>query len=147
MKKNEYGSKRVYFAVIVTMIVLVFATGGIFYVLIHYPPVSISGILRAPIEAVPIDSGWIGLALTLVNGFLLSYVLAGDGVDATERLLLSVGLGFGCTFVVMILLGVLWEYHLFACIPEPRPQPRGYLHGRQDNYNNLRPPHWTSLAS
>ena len=43
---------------------------------------------------------------------LLSYFLAKDGVDPTERLLLSISLGFGSTFAVMIFIGILWEINL-----------------------------------
>jgi len=75
-----------------------------------------TSIFQAPIESIPVDCGWIGFVLIFVNGFLLSYVLAGDGVDTTERLLLSIGLGFGIIFVVMILIGVLWEFSLLTII-------------------------------
>ncbi|MFX1518191.1 MAG: ArnT family glycosyltransferase [Promethearchaeota archaeon] len=76
----------------------------------------IPNIFHAPIEPIPFDSGWIGFAFIFVNGLLLSYVLARDGVDITERLLLSIGLGFGVTYVVMILIGMLWEISLLTII-------------------------------
>jgi hypothetical protein len=66
----------------------------------------------APIVPIPIDGGWIGLALIFFEGLLLSYFLAKDGVDLTERLVLSISLGFGSTFAVMILIGILWEINL-----------------------------------
>ncbi len=89
---------------------------GVFlFLLFSFPPVlTISNMFHAPIESIPIDSGWIGLALTLVDGLLLSYVIARDGVDTTERLLLSIGLGFGLTFAGMILIGVLWEINILT---------------------------------
>ena len=62
------------------------------------------------------DGGWIGFVFIFVNGFLFSYVLARDGVDTTERLLLSIGLGFGLASVVLILIGVLWEFSLLTII-------------------------------
>jgi uncharacterized membrane protein len=90
---------------------------GVVYVFYTFPPPSFPpDISLAPIESIPLDSGWIGLVLILVNGFLLSYVLARDGVDTTERLLLSIGLGFGLNFAVLILIGVLWEFNLSTMI-------------------------------
>ena len=62
------------------------------------------------------DGGWIGFVFIFVNGFLFSYVLARDGVDTTERLLLSIGLGFGLASVILILIGVLWEFSLLTII-------------------------------
>lgn len=89
--------------------------GTFLYLLFTFPPsLAISDMFQAPIESIPINGGWIGFALILVDGLLLSYVLAADGVDATERFLLSIGLGFGLTFAVMILIGVLWEISLFT---------------------------------
>lgn len=70
---------------------------------------NVPNILQAPIEQIHLDSGLIGFVFISVNGFLLSHILAEKGVDTTERLLLSVGLGFGTTYLVMILLGILWE--------------------------------------
>ena len=69
-----------------------------------------------PIESVPLDGGWIGLLFILVNGFLLSQVLIRNGADTTERVLLSIGLGFGLNFAVLILIGVFWEFTLFTII-------------------------------
>jgi len=86
--------------------------------LFYFPPLfyTTPNIFQAPIETIPLDGGWIGFAFIFVNGFLLSYVLARDEVDITERLLLSVGLGFGVTCVVMILIGILWEISLLTII-------------------------------
>ncbi|MEJ5327809.1 MAG: hypothetical protein WHU54_06135 [Candidatus Bathyarchaeia archaeon] len=73
-------------------------------------------IFHAPIEAVPVDCGWLGFAFIFVNGVLLSYIIVKNGVDTTERLLLSVGLGFGFTYVLMISIGILWEISLLTVI-------------------------------
>jgi hypothetical protein len=78
------------------------------------PAFSIPNILQMPIEQIPLNGGWIGFILILIDGFLLSCVLVRDGVDITERLLLSIGLGFGFTYVVMILIGILWEISLLT---------------------------------
>lgn len=80
------------------------------------PTFGIPNILQAPIEQIPLNGGWIGFILILVNGFLLSCVLVRDEVDFTERLLLSIGLGFGLTYVMMILIGILWEISLLTII-------------------------------
>jgi len=74
----------------------------------------VPNIFQAPIESIPFDSGWIGFAIIFVNGMLLSYVLARDGMDAAERFLLSVGLGFGVTYTAMILIGMLWAISLLT---------------------------------
>ena len=76
----------------------------------------IPNVFHAPIESIPFDSGWVGFAFMFVNGLLLSYVLARDGVDTTERLLLSIGLGFGVAYAVMIVIGILWEISLLTII-------------------------------
>lgn len=89
---------------------------GIFYLYSPTLALTIPNIFQAPIESIPIDGGWIGFIFIFVNGFLLSHVLAKDGLDTTERLLLSIGLGFGLAFAVMILIGVLWEFSLLAII-------------------------------
>jgi hypothetical protein len=90
---------------------------GVVYVFYTFPPTSVSpNISLAPTESIPLDGGWIGLVFILVNGYLLSHVLIRDGVDKTERLLLSVGLGFGLNFAVLILIGVLWELNLSTII-------------------------------
>jgi hypothetical protein len=67
---------------------------------------------RPPLEPFPMDWGWIGFVFIFGNGFFLSYCLLNKKIDALDRLLLTVGLGFGVTFVVMILLGVLWQITL-----------------------------------
>lgn len=91
--------------------------GSIFSLVYYQPPdFMIPNIFHAPIEAVPVDCGWLGFAFIFVNGFLLSYIIAQNGVDTTERLLLSVGLGFGFTYVLMILIGILWEISLLTVI-------------------------------
>lgn len=67
-------------------------------------------------EKIPIDLGFIGLAFILVNGFLLSHILIIKSIDKTERLLLSTGLGFGATSLMMLLLGVIWEISISTLI-------------------------------
>lgn len=80
------------------------------------PDFTLPNILRPPIETIPLDGGWIGFVFLLVNGFLLSVIMAKDGTDITERLLLSVGLGFGVTIVLTILTGILWQISLFVVV-------------------------------
>jgi hypothetical protein len=65
-------------------------------------------VFQPSIMSVPLDAGWLGFLFIFANGFFFSYILM-PKVNVTERLLLTVGLGFGLTFVFMILLGVLWE--------------------------------------
>ncbi len=119
MKWIEWGSRNTlkYGAAIVSLIIIVVELLNSIY-LYYFSPSTfvIPNIFLAPIEPIPFDSGWIGFAFILVNGMLLSYVLAKDGVDATERFLLSVGLGFGVTYTVMILIGMLWEISLATII-------------------------------
>ena len=99
------------------MIVAVLMVAGVVYVFYTFPPPSVPPDMSlAPVESIPLDSGWIGIVFILLNGFLLSYVLVGDGVDKTDRLLLSIGLGFGLNFVVLILIGVFWEFSLSTII-------------------------------
>lgn len=90
---------------------------GIIYLLFSFPPsLAVSGIFRAPIETIPFDAGWIGLLLTLLNGALLSYVIIKERVDSTERLVLSIGLGFGSSATIMILIGILGNFSLTTII-------------------------------
>ena len=113
----EWGSRNTlkYGAVIVSLIIIITELLNSIY-LFHFSPstFAIPNIFRAPIEPIPFDSGWIGFVFILVNGMLLSYVLAREGVDTTERFLLSVGLGFGVAYTVMILIGILWEISLLT---------------------------------
>jgi hypothetical protein len=72
--------------------------------------------LQTPMDSVPVDCGWVGVFFILANGFFFSYVLDRNSVGILERLLLTLGLGFGLTFVVMVLLGLLWEFSLSAIL-------------------------------
>jgi hypothetical protein len=104
-------------ATIIGLIVAGLIVTGAVYVFYSFPPPSFPPDMSlAPIESIPFDGGWIGLLFIFVNGFLLSYVLIGDGADKTERLMLSIGLGFGLNFAVLILIGVLWEFNLLTII-------------------------------
>jgi len=67
---------------------------------------------RPAIESIPVDWGWAGFVFILANGFFLSYLIINKKIGSLDRLLLTVGLGFGLTFVVMILIGVLWQITL-----------------------------------
>jgi hypothetical protein len=67
---------------------------------------------RPAIESIPLDWGWIGFVFIFGNGFFLSHCLLNKKVGILDRLLLTLGLGFGVTFIVMILLGVLWQITL-----------------------------------
>jgi hypothetical protein len=72
--------------------------------------------LQAPVEQIPLDAGIIGFLLIFLNGFLLSHILAGNDVDSTERLIISISIGFGITSSVMLLIGILWEISLATII-------------------------------
>jgi hypothetical protein len=110
---KEPRNVRRYYAISLTLIAIIFIMGLYLYLLFSFPPsLTLSNMFDAPIVPVPIDGGWIGLILIFANGFLLSYFLAEDGVNSAERLLLSIGLGFGSTFAIMILIGMLWEINL-----------------------------------
>ncbi|MCW4000206.1 MAG: glycosyltransferase family 39 protein [Candidatus Bathyarchaeota archaeon] len=69
--------------------------------------------LRNPMQdqpaTVPFDAGWLGILFILANGFLLSISLNHTKIGAAERAIMTVGLGFGLTFLATICLGVLWE--------------------------------------
>jgi len=97
-------------AVLIIWIMIVLVLAGILGIL-NYPTSDFTtpNIFHAPIETIPLDFGWAGFVFILVNGFLLSLTLVGYGLDAAERALLSVGLGFGTTYVMMILIGIVWE--------------------------------------
>jgi hypothetical protein len=117
MKWIEWGAKNThrYAAIIVSVIIIVTEILNSIYLYYFSPSTfTIPNIFHAPIETIPFDSGWLGFIFILANGFLLSYVLVKDGADTTERLLLSIGLGFGVTYVMMILIGILWEISLLT---------------------------------
>jgi hypothetical protein len=103
--------------VIVSLVIIITQILNSIY-LFYFSPSTfrISNIFQTPITLIPLDTGWIGFAFIFVNGFLLSYVLVRDGTDFTERLLLSIGLGFGVTFTVLIPVGILWEFSLLPII-------------------------------
>jgi len=102
---------------IIILITIVAVIVGFLYFFQFPPyPLAIPNILQAPIEAIPFDSGWIGFVFIFVDGLLFSYILAITGVDITERLLLSVGLGFGATYALMILVGILWDLSFLTII-------------------------------
>jgi hypothetical protein len=75
-----------------------------------------NNLLKASMQAIPLDGGWAGFFLMFANGFFFSIILNQNKVGTLERLLLTVGLGFGLTFVFTILLGVLWEISLFSVL-------------------------------
>jgi len=77
---------------------------------------SISNISLSSPERIPIDWGLMGFAFILINGSLLSHTLIVKNIDKTERLLLSLGLGFGTTSLMMILLAIIWEISIFTVI-------------------------------
>jgi hypothetical protein len=109
--------KRDFDPLIICLISIISVIVGFLYFYQFPPyPLSLPNILQAPIEKIPFDSGWVSFAFIFVNGFLLSYILVNDGVDVAERLLLSVGLGFGVTCVVMILIGILWGLSFAAIL-------------------------------
>ena len=72
--------------------------------------------LQTPMESVPFDGGWLGFVFIFANGFFVSYVLQPKRAGILERLLLTVGLGFGLTFLVMVLLGLFWEFTLLSVL-------------------------------
>ena len=119
MKWIEWGSRNTnkYAAIIVSATIIITELLNSIYLFYFSPSTfKMPNIFHAPIEPIPFDPGWIGFAFILVNGMLLSYILARDGLDTTERFLLSVGLGFGVTYTIMILIGVLLEISLLAII-------------------------------
>jgi hypothetical protein len=73
-------------------------------------------VFPTPIESIPLDGGWAGLFFILANGIFLSVILCQNKLGVIERLLLSIGLGFGINFVAMILLGLLWEYSFLTVL-------------------------------
>jgi hypothetical protein len=119
MKRLAWGTRNTpkCAAIIVSVVIILIQILNSIY-LFYFSPSTfrIPNIFQTPIAPFPLDTGWLGFAFILVNGFLLSYVLVRDGADFTERLLLSIGLGFGVTFAVMILIGMLWEISLFTII-------------------------------
>lgn len=72
--------------------------------------------LQAPVEGFPFDFGLIGLAFILINGFLVSHIFIAKNINKTERFLLTIGLGFGITSFIMLLLGIIWEISVLTAI-------------------------------
>jgi hypothetical protein len=119
MKWLAWGIRNApkYAAVIVSVVIILTQVLNSIYIYYFSPSTfRIPNIFHAPIAPIPFDTGWIGFAFIFANGFLLSYILIRDGVDSTERLLLAIGLGFGATSVIMILIGILWEISLSTII-------------------------------
>jgi hypothetical protein len=75
-----------------------------------------ANMLQTPMESAPVDAGWLGLLLVFANGFFLSVLLDKGKVGIIERMLLTIGLGFGLNFVFMLLLGILWQISLVTVL-------------------------------
>jgi len=82
---------------IAASLILVFSAA--LYALFH-------AVTQASIESIPLDWGWLGLALIFINGYFFSLAFNRSSVGFAERLLLSIGIGFGFTVFGLILLGV-----------------------------------------
>ena len=106
-----------YAAIIVSMVIIITELLNSIY-LFYFSPSTfiIPNIFHAPIELIPFDTGFFGFAFIVANGLLLSYVLIKNKLDTLERLLLSIGLGFGAVYTIMILIGILWEISIFTLI-------------------------------
>ncbi len=104
-------------AILVIWIMIISVIIGILSIF-SYPTsgFTLPNIFQPLVEPIPLDTGWVGFIFILVNGFLLSLVLSKDGLDMLERLVLSMGLGFGATYVLMILVGILWKISLSNAI-------------------------------
>jgi hypothetical protein len=72
-------------------------------------------VFQDPMESVPLDGGWLGLLVILADGFFLSCLLS-PKASIAERVLLTVGLGFGFTFALMIILGLFWEFSIITLL-------------------------------
>jgi hypothetical protein len=96
---------RVYFPTIISFAIILSVVTSVFYLFFF-----------RSLESIPLDGGWIGFVFMFANGFLLSHLLVKERVGTTERLLLSIGLGFGLNFAVLILIGVLWEFSMMTII-------------------------------
>jgi hypothetical protein len=68
------------------------------------------------LKSIPIDGGWLGFLFIFINGYFFSVILNRDSVGLIERLLLSIGLGFGLTFVGMILLSFFGVFTFFTIL-------------------------------
>jgi hypothetical protein len=101
-------NKRNYIAVIVSAILVSLSALIVFF--------NLNNLLEAPIQSIPIDSGWLGFVFIFTNGFFLSFILDQNRLGILERLLLTIGLGFGITSAVMILLGLSWEFSLLTIL-------------------------------
>ncbi len=73
-------------------------------------------VFQASMASVPFDAGWIGLLFIFANGFLLSVILDRSKIGVIERLMLSLGLGFGVSFAVFIALAVLWTFSFLSVL-------------------------------
>jgi len=91
-------------AIIVAVLLVLFL--GVFFYLYAF---------QKPMKSVPVDTGWLGLIFILANGFFFSCILS-PKTSITERVLLTVGLGFGFTFALMIVLGLFWEFSIVTLL-------------------------------
>ncbi|MEM2144832.1 MAG: hypothetical protein QW279_05695, partial [Candidatus Jordarchaeaceae archaeon] len=71
--------------------------------------------LQTPVTET-VDFGLAGFFFILIDGLLASHILTEGDLNATERLLLAVGLGFGVNILLMTLLGILWEISLLTIL-------------------------------
>jgi hypothetical protein len=106
-----------YAAIIVSVVIIITELLNSIY-LFYFSPSTfiIPNIFHAPIELIPFDTGLIGFVFIVANGLLLSYVLTKNKLDTLESFLLSIGLGFGTVYTIMILIGILWEISIFTLI-------------------------------
>ena len=77
---------------------------------------NINKLIQTPMNSIPLDAGWLGFLIMFANGFFFSFILNRNKIGTTERLMLSIGLGFGLTFAAMILLGLFWQFSLLTVL-------------------------------
>lgn len=96
--------------------ILLLVSVSIVSLIVLFLLLSVTNVFPPTMESIPVDGGWLGIFFILANGFFLSCLLCQNKLGVAERLLLSIGLGFGLTFTVMIVLGVLWEFSLLTVL-------------------------------
>ncbi len=106
-RHNEVDNKKYAFIAPIVSVLLIVSTG--FFAVF-------SALSQAPLKSIPVDWGWIGFFFVFIIGYFFSIILCGGRVGLTERLLLSIGLGFGLTFIDMILLGVFGNFTFFTIL-------------------------------
>ena len=97
--------------------IIIFAAALLLSLFATFSVLYFANMLQGPMEPVPLDTtclAWLVLDICQWLFFIVYFRPLKGG--RSSRLLLTLGLGFGSTFGMMILLGILWQISLLSVL-------------------------------